>query len=166
MANNAFEAALLRQALVGFAACAEALFPENDYGAPDWRATDMVARAEAWWQAMPPAARQMVVAMFAAIEVGGPVLAPGFRRFSRLPPEERRALVSRWRSSSLMPLRFLGDAVKSSMTMIYLSHPLAMAYIGVKTTACPTEATHYFQAKHVPFVKTAGNEAKGEGAAQ
>lgn len=157
MANDGIEAALSRQALVGFAACAEALFPENDYGAPDWRATDMVARGETWWLTMPPAARKMVIAMFAAIEVGAPLLKPGFRRFSRLPPEERRALVTRWRSSALMPLRFLGDAVKSSMTMIYLSHPLAMAYIGVKTTACPTEATHYFQAQHVPFVKTAGD---------
>lgn len=158
MAIDGIESALLQQALVGFAACAEALYPENDYGAPDWRETEMVARAEEWWRTLPPSARMTVVGMFAAIEIGGPILKPGFRRLSRMAPEDRRALVGRWRASSLVPLRFIGDAVKSATAMIYLSHPRTMTYMGITRTACPTGPGHYFQATHVPFDKAPKSE--------
>ncbi len=157
MAIDGIESVLWRHAIAGYAACAEAFFPENDYGAPDWRQTDMVTRAEEWWRALPPSSRGVMLTAFASVELGTPVLRPGFRRFSRLPPEDRRALVTRWRASSIVPLRFLGDALKSATTMIYLSHPLAMKYIGVKSTACepPTTSTPYHPRPHVPFPKEA-----------
>ena len=33
-----------------------------------------------------------------------------------------------------MPLRLLGDALKATTTLIYMSHPLALAYVGAYST--------------------------------
>ena len=51
-------------------------------------------------------------------------------RFSRLTPERRAQAVRRWRRSRFFFLRLLGDALKASTTMIYMSHPSVVAHIG------------------------------------
>jgi len=121
---------LTRVALRGFAAAAEALYPENDLGAPDWRDTEMVARAERWFVALPPKPRALLLALFSGLELGTPLLGRRWRAFSRLPVLERTALVRRWRASSIAPLKLLGDSIKSATSMIYLSHPAALRHVG------------------------------------
>ncbi len=126
-------------ARAGFTAVAEALYPINDLGAPDWRDADMVARADRWLDALPPAPRALVIVAFAAVELGAPVLAPGSRRLSRLPPERRAALIRRWRVSPIPSLKLVGEALKQATTMIYLSHPAVHAHLGVDASGMAPE---------------------------
>jgi hypothetical protein len=120
-----------RSAEAGLRASAEALFPENDYGAPDFRATDLVGRTIEYLDALPAEQRRLIVLLFAFVELGALFLVFGFRRFSRIPVARREAIVRAWRRSRLLPLRLLGDALKATTTMIYMSHPAALAYVGV-----------------------------------
>src|SRR5260221_2911307 len=103
----------------GLAATAEALFPENDYGAPDHRTTDLVRRMQEYWDDLPPSQRKLLVLLFALVELAAPILLLGFRRFSRMSALDREQAVRRWRQSRALPLRLLGDALKATTTMIY-----------------------------------------------
>jgi hypothetical protein len=126
MAAGFFE----RCALNGLSATAEALFPENDYGAPDHRTTELVPRTLEYLAELPVAQRRLLTTLFALVELAAPFLVFGFRRFSRLSAGRREAAVRAWRHSSLLPLRLLGDALKATMTLVYMSHPAALAYVG------------------------------------
>jgi hypothetical protein len=119
-----------RCALSGLRATAEALFPENDYGAPDHRTTDLVPRTLEYLAELPVPQRRLVTALFALVEFATPFLVFGFRRFSGLSARRREEAVRAWRRSRLLPLRLLGDALKGTMTLMYMSHPAALAYVG------------------------------------
>jgi hypothetical protein len=121
---------LERCAITGLTASAEALFPANDYGAPDYRDTDLVARTVAYWRVLPPRQRRLIVMLFTTIELSAPLLVFGFRRFSRLTVARRELAVRRFRNSRSFPLRVLGDALKATLTFLYMAHPAALAYIG------------------------------------
>ncbi len=114
----------------GITALSEATFPENDLGAPDWKSTDMVRRTFEYLEELPPPQRRLLSLLFLFVELGALVLVLGFRRFSRIAPLRRAAIIRRWRRSRLLPLRMLGDAVKATTTMMYMSHPSVAAYIG------------------------------------
>jgi hypothetical protein len=123
---------LLPIARTGLTASAEALFPVNDLGAPDYRTTDLVARMLEYLALLPRKQRTLLLVLFAFVELSPLLLLAGFRRFSRLPVERREALVRRGRSSSVLVVRLLADAVKASTTMMYMSHPAALRYVGVE----------------------------------
>ncbi len=110
---------------------AEALFPENDYGAPDFRTTDLVRRLFDYMGELPPRQRRLLVTLFVFIELLAPFLVPGLGRFSKLPIARRERAVRRFRRSRLFLLRVLGDALKATTTLIYMSHPAALAYVGM-----------------------------------
>jgi hypothetical protein len=122
---------LERRAADGVQATVEALYPVNDYGAPDHVATDMVRRTWLYLGDLPAPQRRLLVLLFAFTELAAPFLIPGFRRFSRLPVERREAAVRRFRRSRFFPLRVIGDSLKATTTLIYMSHPAALAYIGM-----------------------------------
>jgi hypothetical protein len=126
MAGGFFE----RAAHHGLSAAAEALFPENGYGAPDFKTTELVARTLSYLDELPAAQRRLLLSLFALVELGAPVLVPGFCRFSRLPVARREAVVRAWRQSRLLPLRLVGDALKATTTMMYMSHPAALTFVG------------------------------------
>jgi hypothetical protein len=130
-----------RHARRGLAAAAEALFPANDNGAPDHRETELVPRTLEYWGLLPRRQRRLLVLLFACVELASPLLLPGWRRFSGRPIEAREAAVRRWRRSSLFPLRILGDALKASLTVLYMSHPAALAHVGARRggLAAPAE---------------------------
>ena len=137
-----------RRTRQGLSAAAEAMFPPNDLGAPDWQEAEVVGRTLRYVEALPPLQGRLVLALFLFVELAAPLLTPGLRRFSRLPRERRTAAIRRWRASRLQLLRLLGDAVKASMTMVYLSHPRVSAFIGeYKTCARPADA---HTMRHVP----------------
>lgn len=120
----------MRRALDGFGGVSEAAYPDNSLGAPTWRDVDIVARTEAWWDALPPKTRLLMMGLFAFVEVSGPVLGPGASRFSRLPVDTRLRALQRLRRSRWRLPRLLGDSLKSATTMMYLSHADSLAYIG------------------------------------
>jgi hypothetical protein len=129
-----------RRALDGIAAAAEAMFPPNDLGAPDWQAAEVVPRTLLYVEALPLPQGRLVLALFLFVELAAPLLVPSLRRFSRLSLERRTAALRRWRGSRWAPLRLVGDALKAALSMVYLSHPLVSAFIGeYKTCARPAD---------------------------
>jgi hypothetical protein len=120
-----------RTAVDGLRATAEALYPVNDYGAPDWQTTEMVARTLEYWGELPPKQRLQLMALFVLIELGSTLFLFGFKRFSRHSVTRREQAVRRFRRSWLLPLRTLGDALKASTTVIYMSHSSVLAHIGM-----------------------------------
>ena len=121
---------LMRPAISGLTAVAEAFFPPNAYGAPDWREAEVVPRTLAYLDELPPMPRRLIIAMFTAVELTAPVMVGCRSRFSRLPVERRTEAIREMRASTLAPRRLLADALKATMTMMYVSHPKVMAYIG------------------------------------
>lgn len=119
-----------RVAHQGLAAVAVALFPENLYGAPDYKTTELVPRTLAYLQELPAAQRRLLLSLFALVELSAPLLVPGFSRFSGLSVARREAVVRGWRQSRLLPLRLVGDALKATTTMMYMSHPAALTFVG------------------------------------
>lgn len=119
-------------------AVCEALFPVNPLGAPDWESTNLVPRMREYLGELPPPQRRQLIALFLSVEYGAPLLGSGFRRFSRQPPDLRADSIRRWRRSTLVPVRMIGDALKAVTTILYMSHPAALAHVGAyKTCARP-----------------------------
>jgi hypothetical protein len=114
----------------GIVAASEGLFPENSFGAPDYRDTHMLERTLEYLDELPPTQRRLVSLLYIAVEWLAPFLLLRPHRFSRLPHAHRADAVRSWRRSRFFLLRVLGDALKASTTMMYMSHPLVVAYIG------------------------------------
>lgn len=134
-----FERFFLGCARDGIAATAEALFPVNDYGAPDHVATELVPRMLDYLGDLPAKQRRLILALYVLVELFAPVLVPCTCRFSKLPVARREAAVRAFRSSRLLPLRLIGDALKATTTIIYMSHPAALSHIGMYS-ACERPA--------------------------
>lgn len=120
----------MRLAIAGLTATSEATFPENDLGAPDWKSTAMVARTLAYFDELPPRQRRLLVLLFVFTELAAGLLSWRLSRFSRLPVRHRTWAIHGFRRSRWMALRVLGDALKATTTMMYMSHPLAIEWIG------------------------------------
>lgn len=133
-----------RQLIAGIRATSEGLFPENELGAPDYRDTEMVTRTLDYLAELPPPQRRLVSLLFVAVELLAPFLLLVPRRFSRISPTGRANAVRHWRGSRIFLLRLLGDALKATATMMYMSHPKVVGYIG-EHRAChhPDDALRY-----------------------
>lgn len=114
----------------GITALSEATFPKNDLGAPDWESTQMVQRTLEYLDDLPPKQRWLVSSLYLFVEVAAIFLVRGFRRFSKHTAERRSAIIRGWRQSGWLVFRVLGDAIKATTTMMYMSHPSVLAYIG------------------------------------
>jgi hypothetical protein len=68
--------------------------------------------------------------LFFVVELLGGLLVLRLRRFSGLPMRRRTQALASWRSSPLFVLRVLGDSLKATTTMMFMSHPSAIDYIG------------------------------------
>ena len=120
----------MRIATDGIAASSEAVFPENDLGAPDWKSTEMVARTLEYLDELPPRPRRLLVPLFVFVELAAAVLLLRFTRFSRLPVVRRTRAIRAWRRSPLLVVRVLGDSLKATTTMMFMSHPLVIEHLG------------------------------------
>lgn len=145
-----------RIGLTGLTAAAEALFPENDLGAPDYRTTDLVARLLEYLRVLPARQRSLIQLLFVFFELMAPLLSFQLRRFSSLPVARRETLVRDFRKSRFFALRILGDAMKATLTMLYMSHPLSLAYIGERSEC------HSGSARVAPRKPAAESHAAGE----
>ena len=114
----------------GVAAAAEVICPDNELGAPTWYETDIIERTLAYLESLPPQNGLMLKAMFFFAELSPTILSAQRSRLSRLDPDIRLDYLRSLRHSPFYYLRILGDAVKAVMTMMYLSHPDALAYVG------------------------------------
>ncbi|MCC6622795.1 MAG: hypothetical protein IT385_16155 [Deltaproteobacteria bacterium] len=124
------EALVRPLAVAGFKAAAEVVVPPNDLGAPDVAATRLERRFDRWLDELPPEARRLMLLLYGAVEALAPLAMPALGRFSRQPLASRTRLVERWRTSALMPLRFVAEAMKSPVVMMYLSEPDALRWLG------------------------------------
>jgi len=128
------EALVRPLAIAGFKASAEVVVPPNDLGAPDVAATRLELRFDRWLDELPPESRRLMLLLYGATEVLVPLLMPALGRFSRQPLARRAALVERWRRSPIAPLRFVAEAMKSPVVMMYLSEPDALRWLGAPVT--------------------------------
>jgi hypothetical protein len=118
----------MRRAIDGIESAGAALFPENDLGAPTWKQVAIVERTLEWMDELEAPQRRLVALLWIAVELGS-ILLTG-RRFSRLSSDRRAEMVRRWRKSPFFPLKVVGESVKGALSMIYLSHPDVLAYMG------------------------------------
>lgn len=144
------EALLLPISKRGFEAASESLYPANALGAPSGEQIEMGQRFLTYLNLLPPESRRLLMVLYAAIEFGVPLL--GFRcaPLSQLAPPQRLAIFERLKGSKIFLLRMLAEAVKSSSTMLYLSHPDTAHYIG-ETKACGDESKHHRTVKPSAF---------------
>ncbi|MCA9605446.1 MAG: hypothetical protein KC619_07615 [Myxococcales bacterium] len=131
MATKGFVARTMEAGLAGLA---EALFPANEIGAPDWRDAEIVPRTLAYMAELPRPQRRLMVFLFVLVELAAPFLVPCLSRFSRLAVERRTTAVRGWRKSRFVLFRYLGEGIKATMTMQYMSHPRVLAHVGVYKT--------------------------------
>lgn len=136
MSDRGFEDAGLlgRLARAGSSSAAEALFPKNAEGAPDFEQTAIAPRLGRYLVDLPPETRRLILLLFCLIELI-PLFLGRFRRFSRLPVETHLRLVQSWRGSSIYPVRVVGESVKAVLSMMYLSHPDALRFMGAYTVS-------------------------------
>ncbi len=130
---------IMNRATDGLRGMAEAAFPENEIGAPDWRSTEVVPRTLAYLAELPPKSRALLVLLFAAIELGTPLFVPALRRFSRLSVERRIRALRSWPESRFALRRILGDSAKAVLTMMYTSHVSVSDYMGEYRTGVRPE---------------------------
>lgn len=139
----------------GIRGSAEALFPDNDLGAPDWRGTDIVTRTVAYLDELPPPQRRLIAFLFLFVELLAPfVLLVGLRRFSRLSVERRLRAVQTWRASRIYLIRVVGDALKAVMTMMYAAHPSVIKYMGMYAVCEHPNETTGVEVRPFPQVKS------------
>lgn len=131
---------LERYALIGFEAAVEALYPENELGAPSWIDSELMSRVRSYWQLLPPETALVLKGLYASLELGNLLHLGHRRRFSKCSVDERVAILRRYLEGPL-PMRFYGEAIKSSSSMLYMSHPLVLRYIGA-SKACGETALH------------------------
>lgn len=129
------QAGWVRLITPGLRAACEALFPANGRGAPDWQQTQMVERSVALFGELPRRQRQLVILLFVAVRFAPWFLLTGWLPFTRMSVAKRTEQIRRWRSSSLFLRRAIGDGLKATLTMVYLSHPAPLRYMGL-ATAC------------------------------
>ncbi len=125
-------------------AVSEALFPKNSINAPDFEETELVSRTLEYLDELPPAQRRLLMTLFIFLELATPLLALYPARYSRLSVERRTALVQGWRRHWFQPFGWLGDALKATMTMMYMSHPSVIRHVeGFKTCERPTDPLNF-----------------------
>ena len=84
----------------------------------------------------------MLYLLFTAVEFGAPILAGAWSWFSGLPVAKRTATMHRWRESRVFLIRIIGDGLKITLTMMYLSHPKVARYIGTYKS-CARPGDHF-----------------------
>lgn len=131
-----------RSARASIGAVSEVYFPENDFGAPDWRESEMVSRTLEYMDRLPKAPRLMLYALFVAIQWLTPFLLAGVGRFSKRSLPFRERAIRRWNTWNFILFRYLADGLKAQLMMTYMSHVSVQRYMGV-WKACEREADPY-----------------------
>ena len=126
----------------GIQGAAEVLFPENDFGAPDWRSTDMVQRTVDYLFELPPHRSQVVSALFVAADVMLPPALRDIRQLPKVPLAKRMAAFERWYDEPYSAMGQVVGALKATLSMVYFNHPDVVRYIGT-VKPCDRPWDHY-----------------------
>ena len=118
----------IRLARPGIKGAAEVLFPVNDFGAPDYHKTQVVKRFIDYLQILPRQQRFLLILLFMTLQYLFPLLVPALKPFSLISTKRREKAMRRWHSSKIFALRMLADAIKASLSMIYMSHKEVILY--------------------------------------
>ena len=116
-------------------AAGETLFPGHPGLAIDGQQAELAHYAESYLQALGPAQRRLIRAMFILFEQA-PLLFPapglgGFRRFSSLSPEQRLAYFESWSGSRMVLRRMAFSALKAVLILGYFGHDENLRALGL-----------------------------------
>lgn len=115
-------------------AAAEACFPENTFGAPDWKQTQMVERTVAYMAILPPRGRLLLSVLYLGLEFGAPFLLAGLLPFSWLSVRARQRAIERWKNSDFILFKTIYDGLGAQQKMMYFSHGAVQRHIGTFKT--------------------------------
>jgi hypothetical protein len=118
----------------GIKGTAQVLYPENSFGAPDWRSAEVVKRTIDYLEELPPHRGQLVGALFVAADVMLPPLMRDIRQLPQVPLHKRQAAFERWYKEPFSPMGQLVGALKATLSMAYFGHPSVVSYIGTRKT--------------------------------
>ncbi len=121
---------IMRRVTNGIRGLSEALYPVNDFGAPDWQDVDMVKRTYQNLFLMPPFQRFLLLVLYCVSEIVLPLLVPAIKPFSKVSLENRIKTLQRMKKSKIFFIRLFSEAIKAALQMIYMSHPTVLEYIG------------------------------------
>ena len=124
---------MVESMLSGIEGTAEVLYPENDFGAPDWRSTDVASRTLRYVEDLPPHRSQLVGALFVAADVMLPLTLGERPGLKRVPLARRQEAFERWYKEPFSPMGQFVGALKATLAMTYFGHPSVVRYIGQVT---------------------------------
>lgn len=119
----------MRRVADNVGAVSEAMFPKNDFGAPDWEDAEMVPRTLAYLDVLPPRGSNLLVLLYVVVEFTSPLFFVWPGRFSKAPLSRRKHVLEKWRTHWFSPLKLLFDGLKATLFMTYLSHPKLQEYM-------------------------------------
>lgn len=151
---------LMRRVADSVEAVAQAMFPENDFGAPDWRTAEMAPRTVNYIRMLPTRSRRLLILLYVAVELAAPLLLVWPGRFSRAPLKRRKHVLERWRRHWFPPYQLLQEALKAQQCMIFLSHPAVQAHIGVWKSCDHPFDRYQLPVREDPFDAAAPNGFK------
>lgn len=139
-------ARLSRREAAFVAAAAEALFPRGGAVPPSGLDAGVPAWCDRWLDALPPATRRLVRALFVLVEHATLVFpAPGWdgwRRFSALDAERRGAVLEGWRTSRFFLRRLVFTSLRAIVTQGYFADAAVLRSLGLapREIAVPVHA--------------------------
>jgi hypothetical protein len=125
------------QAIV--AACADALFPAGGPIPISGTEAGLVRYMDRYLLRLPPLPRLLGRLLFHSVEHGPWVFGPRRARFTRLRPEERRAVLYAMAESPFYFRRVSFLSMRTMMTMGYLAHPEVARALHIVPDATPFE---------------------------
>ncbi|RME93132.1 MAG: hypothetical protein D6767_01675 [Candidatus Hydrogenedentota bacterium] len=129
----AYREKLLRKPLESIG---RAFFPENDFGAPSWKDVDLVKRTLDMNKMLPPKTGRQLDLLYLAAYWIFPIFVFRIPPLSLYSTKTQTKIFQKMAASRNYFIRSLADAVKASITMVYMSHEKVVKYIGEKDH-CP-----------------------------
>jgi len=136
---------LSRPELAVVEAAAEAFFPPGGAIPLSGREVRIPDFVDHYMAAVPRRLRILMRMLLLLVEHGtilfpapGGLLGGGMRRFSRLSPEQRTAVLGGWQQSSLFARRLVFVSLRAILTLGYLASPAVLRALGLAPRDIPT----------------------------
>lgn len=135
-------ARLWRNEVAFLSAAADALFPRGGAIAPSGVDAGVPDYVDRYLGDVPPRMAFLMRCLFLLFEHASFfVRAPGrggMRRFSSLAPEQRVAVLERWRRANLFPMRLVFTSLRAILTMGYFASPAVLRALRLAPYDIPT----------------------------
>lgn len=124
------------------AAAAECVFPPGGAVRPSGAEAGVTAWVDGYVGTMPRATRILMRLLFLLVEQATLVFpapgAEGWKRFSSLGPDPRRAALEGWGKSRFFPRRLVFTSLRAILTMGYFAHPAVLRELSLAPFAIDT----------------------------